>query len=270
MFASQQEPQIPVVRPVAYTGEPTSDVSPPIRVLFVDDDEDFRNTMGMELEERGFSVRRFADAMSFLPALNEADDIDVIILDWHLPKNSGIELLRAIRRHGIKVPVVFLTGRNVISYENQAFEKGAADFVCKSKGVEILVRRLKRAVEDHGASRGWISQGKLALCRRTSRALWDGQDLDLTVGEYNILEFLACNAGNYLSYRAIYDVLRTPGFTAGHGPEGYRANVRSAIKRLRNKFRAIDPHFNRIESFLTFGGYRWGPDATTGSSEEAT
>jgi len=261
MFASQQPPRgRGGAPPVAYrleSGE--SGESRTIRALFVEDDEFFREAMTLELEERGFSMRSFADAITFLPALDEADHADVIILDWQLPKTSGIELLAAIRRRGINVPVVFLTGRNLIPYENEAFEKGAADFVDKSKGVEILVRRLRRAVEDHGVSRRF-SQGKLTLNRRTSRAVWDGQDLDLTRGEYNMVELLVRNAGNYQSYRAIYDVLRGPGFASGHGSEGYRANVRSAIKRLRHKFRAVDPHFSEIESYMAFG-YRWRIEA---------
>jgi len=79
------------------------------------------------------------------------------------------------------------------------------------------------------------------------------------VGEYNIVEVLALNAGNYVSYRAIYDVLRSPGFISGHGVEGYRTNVRSALKRVRHKFRALDPDFSAIESYMSFG-YRWHAD----------
>jgi two-component system, OmpR family, response regulator ChvI len=50
--------------------------------------------------------------------------------------------------------------------------------------------------------------------------------------------------------------LRSPGFVSGHGAEGYRPNVRSALKRVRNKFRALDPDFSGIESYMAFG-YRW-------------
>ena len=154
---------------------------------------------------------------------------------------------------------VFLTGRNLIDYEKQAFERGAMDFIEKSRGVETLVRRLKRVGTSPGsdqAGTGCTAQRRLTLHRRVSRALWDGVDLHLTVGEYNVVELLALNAGNYVSYRAIYDVLRNPGFVSGRGVEGYRANVRSALKRVRNKFRALAPDFDAIESYMAFG-YRW-------------
>jgi len=211
--------------------------------------------MALELEERGFDVRHFADAVTFLPALDQADDTDVIIIDWHLPKSSGAELLATIRRRGINVPVVVLTGRGIIPYENQAFQEGATDFVDKSKGVEILVRRLKRAANDIGPPRVSI-HGKLNLYRRTSRAEWNGLNLDLTLGEYNTVELLVRNAGHYVCNRTIYDIMRTPCLAAGDGPEGYRVNVRSAIRRVRNKFRAVDPLFDAIDTYTAFG-YRW-------------
>jgi two-component system response regulator ChvI len=63
--------------------------------------------------------------------------------------------------------------------------------------------------------------------------------------------------GRYVTYRAVYDRLRHEGFIARSGDEGYRANVRSAIKRIRNKFRECDPAFEEIENYPAFG-YCWG------------
>ena len=59
-----------------------------------------------------------------------------------------------------------------------------------------------------------------------------------------------------MTYRAIYDRLQYKGFIAGSGGDGYRMNVRSAIKRIRNKFRDFDPTFDEIENYPGFG-YRW-------------
>jgi len=81
-------------------------------------------------------------------------------------------------------------------------------------------------------------------------------DLGLTIGEYNIVHLLASNVGRYVTYRAIYDRLRYQGFVAGIGNDGYRANVRTAIKRIRNKFRDLDPTFDNIENYTGFG-YCW-------------
>lgn len=245
------------------TGQRDATPSGGIRVVFVDDDLLYADTMAAELGERGFSVRHFTDASSVLRSLDQLADAQVIVLDWHMPRMTGIDLLRALRRQGIRLPVVFLTGRNLVDYEALAFERGAMDFVDKSRGVETLVRRLARVVRvasaDEQAGSSTSTHGRLVLHRHVSRVTWNGVDLDLTRGEYNIVELLVLNTGNYVTYRAIYDVLRSPGFVAGHGPEGYRANVRSAIKRARNKFRTVDPEFDRIESYMSFG-YRWRAD----------
>jgi two-component system, OmpR family, response regulator ChvI len=63
-----------------------------------------------------------------------------------------------------------------------------------------------------------------------------------------------------VTYRAIYDRLTYEGFIAGVGEDRYRTNVRSAIRRIRNKFRACDPAFGEIENYTTFG-YYWGSPA---------
>ena len=81
-------------------------------------------------------------------------------------------------------------------------------------------------------------------------------DVGLTIGDYKITHLLASNAGRYVTYRAIYDRLTYEGFIAGSGADGHRGNVRSAIKRIRNKFRDFDPTFDQIENYAGFG-YCW-------------
>ena len=100
--------------------------------------------------------------------------------------------------------------------------------------------------------------GEGRLLRETggARGFWNGVDLGLTIGEYKVVELMASRPGHFFTYRAIYDRLRHEGFVAGEGPRGHWANVRSAIKRLRNKFRGFDPAFDEIENYSAFG-YRW-------------
>ncbi|KAK6020257.1 hypothetical protein OSTOST_14091 [Ostertagia ostertagi] len=101
--------------------------------------------------------------------------------------------------------------------------------------------------------------GRLLLKPAVSRAFWDETDLNLTVTEFKIVHALASNIGSYVSYRSVYDCMHYVGFIAGSGENGYRTNVRSCIKRIRNKFRAIDPDFSEIENYQSFG-YRWGKE----------
>ena len=69
-----------------------------IRVLFVEDDDDFREALCWQLAERGFSVLGFADGDALLGALNVRSDADLVLLDWSLPSASGVELLELIAR----------------------------------------------------------------------------------------------------------------------------------------------------------------------------
>jgi two-component system, OmpR family, response regulator ChvI len=180
-----------------------------------------------------------------------------------------------LRQHGVNLPVVFLTGKVIAgddhdrcllappealdAYECMAFDHGAVDFVSKARDRQVLVRRLRSVVELAKPKTDLPFQERLAcdkLLLESYRAYWNQVDVGLTLGEYNIVHLLASKPGNFVTYRAVYDRLRHEGFIAGEGAEGYRANVRSAIKRIRNKFRACDPTFNRIENYTAFG-YCW-------------
>jgi len=239
-----------------------------IRILFVEDDEGYRANLVAELSERGVVVHSFTYATWLLRALDSAVEADVIVLEWKLPNILGIDLLAQLRHHGVKLPVVFLTSHVLQANEKLAFERGAVDFIDKSRGVEILASRL-RLVSETGKPTAdlqadkMVACGKLVLRPESSRAYWNGMDVGLTIGEYKIVQLLASNAGSYVTYRAIYDRMTYEGFIAGVGNIGYRTNVRSAIRRIRNKFRECDPVFVEIENYTGFG-YCWGRQVDEG------
>lgn len=232
-----------------------------IRVVLVDDDDDYREAISGELGDLGFHVASLADGPAMFDYFAQGNTGDVILLDWRLPGATGLELLGQARRRGIMIPVVFLTGMLAATYENAALENGALDFVNKSRGAAILAKRLNlvvRAGKQQPEQRveEIVQCGNLLLRPQISRAFWRGNDVNLTVVEFNIVHLLVSNAGEYATYRAIYDCVHHAGFIAGAGEDGYRTNVRSSIKRIRNKFRALDSEFTEIENFLAFG-YRW-------------
>ena len=226
-----------------------------IRVLLIEDGVIARGFVTDELSKQGFAVRTVAS----LPAA--ACDADVIVLHCGRVNSSSIELLGKLHRLGFNVPVVLLTGEASSAHECLALDKGAIDVILKSRGPDVLATRLKGVVKTTGRTErprpgGPMECGKLLLCPDISRACWEGVDVGLTLGEYNIVHLLASNAGQYVTYRAIYDRLHYEGFIAGSGPDGYRGNVRSAIKRIRDNFRALDPTFDEIENYQGFG-YCW-------------
>ena len=232
-----------------------------VKLVLVDDDADYREAASAELAELAFEVLAFATGEEMLEYFAQNNDADIIVLDWKLPGGLGIDLLPKLHDRGIRLPVVFLTGMPATAYENAALDRGALDFVDKARGVPILAKRIRLILDSHRRARetpakSALACGKLTLRPDVNRAFWDNRDVNLTVTEFNIVHLMVAHAGEHVTYRSIYDCVHHAGFVAGNGDEGYRTNVRSSIKRIRNKFRALDGEFSEIENFPAFG-YRW-------------
>ncbi len=230
-------------------------------VVLVDDDDHYREVLSADLVDRGFAVSSFADGPSFLEALNNGTEAEVALLDWSLPQMSGFELLGVLRERGISLPVVFLTGYSVIERELQALDRGAVDFVDKSRGIEVLAHRLRVIIEGQRQlpdprTPAQERHGELVLQPATARALWRQCDVDLTITEYKIVAMLVTRKGEFQTYRTIYDTAHYAGFVAGSGDQGFKTNVRSLLKRIRRKFLVADPEFSEIENAHGVG-YRW-------------
>ena len=153
----------------------------------------------------------------------------------------------------VNAPVVFINGlaSPQADYGSDVINGSidANSSLCALKLAATFAERGKADPAEEG-----MTCGNLKL--HGARAFWNGVDLGLTIGEYKIVELLASRPGHFFTYRAIYDRLRHEGFVAGEGPRGHWANVRSAIKRIRNKFRAFDTAFDEIENYTGFG-YGW-------------
>lgn len=232
-------------------------------LLLVDDDDLFRESLGLNLIDEGYEVTSFDNGKDALAYLEEGGAADVMLLDWRMPQLTGIEVLRRMRGRGIPTPVIFLTALSDDIYEEAALAGGAVDFIDKSRRLPILIKRLQliteggRPVSEPEPVRSEkMTLGQLELRFDISRAIWAGRSVDLTLTEFKILVLLAEKAGQDVGYRDIYDLVHGKNFVAGHGAEGYRANVRTFIKRIRKKFRDIDSDFDQIENYAGFG-YRW-------------
>src|SRR5882762_10163384 len=240
-------------------------VSRPARIVVVDDDDLFRESLGLNLIDEGYEVTSFSGGAPALEYFTEGGQADVILLDWRMPGMNGLEVLRSLRRSGTTTPVIFLTVLSDDIYEEAALEGGAVDFIDKSRRLSILVRRLRliaegtRPAADPEGKRqvgDVLHLGRLELRFDINRANWGGQSLDLTLTEFKIVALLALRTGEDVSYREIYDLVHGKNFVAGYGDEGYRANVRTFIKRIRKKLREVDSEFEHIHNYAGFG-YRW-------------
>ncbi len=235
------------------------------RIWIIDDDNLFLGSICHNLQDKGYDVETFLNGPAMLDRLADGVDVDILLLDWKMPDMNGIDVLREVRQQGAEVPVIFLTVLSEQIYEEAALLGGAVDFIEKSRSFAIVQRRIELILqgtrgingEEHGGqAETELTIGSLFLDVESRRAFWDGEPVDLTYSEFSMVHTLAEKANKDVPYRDIYDVVRGRGFQAGQGDEGYRANVRSSIKRIRQKFREIDSSFDLIENYPGFG-YRW-------------
>jgi len=230
------------------------------RIALVDDDAVFVGLLSDNLRAAGHDPVCYMDPRRALDALQTPPGPDACIFDWSMPEIDGLSLLSRLRRAGFRKPVLFLTSHSQQMFEEAALEAGAVDFVDKARGPSIILRRLALALQRSegplpGAAEDLLV-GDLLLRRDSRRALWRGRDVALSRSEYEVIALLAERAGTDIGYRQIYDVVRGDGFAAGPGDEGYRANVRAMVKRIRRKFSEVDPGFAALDNYPGFG-YRW-------------
>jgi two-component system, OmpR family, response regulator ChvI len=229
------------------------------RLLLVDDDALFRESLGQNLMDEGYVVASVEGGEPALGELAKPEPIDAVLLDWRMPGLDGLAVLRLMRERGHTMPVLFLTALTDNVYEEAALALGAVDFISKSRSLSVILQRLSLIVDGRkratAAGTELIRRGKLELRPLIGRAFWDNKRVELTLTEFTILQTLAETPKRDFSYREIYDLVRGEGFIAGWGEEGYRVNVRSFIKRIRQKFRAIDDEFDCIKNYSGYGYY---------------
>lgn len=233
------------------------------RVVLIDTNEAYRASLAAYLRAQRFNIVEFDDPLAAVDYIMNDAQIDAVLIASDLPKMSGINLLVQLQALGLPVPVALIASARDQVHEEAALEYGAADFLSKSRSPSILAKRLRLLVEGvknpgsfERQSAESVTVGRLGLRLRSYRALWGGRLVPLTVTEFKIVRLLACRAGEKVSYREIYDVVHGTGFVAGDGPDGFRSNVRSLIRNVRNRFRTIDQEFAEIENLPGFG-YRW-------------
>src|ERR1700741_4914169 len=153
-------------------------------LLLVDDDDLFRESLGLNLIDEGYEVTSFANGRDVLAYLDQGGGADVMLLDWRMPNLTGLDVLRRIRAAGTTIPVIFLTVLSDDIYEEAALESGAVDFIDKSRRLSILVKRLHLITEgtrpppdlDGRRSAGDVLHlERLELRFDINRASWSGQ-----------------------------------------------------------------------------------------------
>ncbi|MBP2293350.1 response regulator transcription factor [Azospirillum rugosum] len=250
------------------------------RVALVEADDGHRESLGRSLAEEGYDVRSFDRGEAALEYLTRGGEADLLLLDWNAPGMAAATLLRQVNSCGIGAPVICLAEEAEDRDEEIALAHGALDYIGKSRRLPILLKRMALVLDGTKGSPSDASEpveseaqvqihGDLELRVAQGRAFWKGTRVDLTLTEFNMVALLVNRLESDVSYREIYDLVHGQGFMAGYGSNGYRANVRAFIKRIRAKFRAVDAEFDGISNYPGFG-YRWNstPIAVAGDGDD--
>ena len=203
-------------------------------VLVVDDDPQIRDVLSVTLPLHwpGTSVVTARDGDEALRAFREQEP-DAILLDVVLPDRSGLEVLRQIRQVS-DTPVILLTGQGDEIDQVRGFQIGADDFVVKPFSLLVLTARIHSILRRTNPSSGAegapdIEIGPIMISLSRQEAAVHGRPIQLTPVEFTLLQHLAQNAGQVLTYTTL--------LTRIWGPDSYRTadHLRVCISRLRSK-----------------------------------
>ncbi|MET0933401.1 MAG: response regulator transcription factor [Mycetocola sp.] len=207
----------------------------PIRVLVVDDERSLTDLLKMALKYEGWEIRTAATGRQALDVTREFRP-DAVVLDIMLPDIDGMSVLHRLRAEGDDVPVLFLTAKDALDDRIAGLTAGGDDYVTKPFSLEEVVARLRGLIRRStltGASDGPIlSVGTLSLNEDSHEVSRDGEPIDLTATEYELLRFLMRNPRRVLSKTQILDRVWSYEF------EGKASVVEIYISYLRKKIDA--------------------------------
>jgi two-component system copper resistance phosphate regulon response regulator CusR len=217
-----------------------------IRILIVEDEPELADFIVRGLREEGFAAEHAADAEMAWAAM-QFGSWDLIVLDWWLPGEDGLTMLRRFRRSGGVAPVLFLTARDAVADRVRGLDGGADDYLCKPFAFDELLARIRALVRRRERVPDLaIAYGDVRIDLATQRAQRAGQILDLTAKELALLSFFLRHPGQVLSRTRIYDHVWDENF------DGLSNTLEVHVMELRRKLEAHGP---RVIHTLRGRGY---------------
>ncbi len=170
------------------------------RILLVEDDPRIGSLLKRGLETEGYAVKVAADGDEGLEE-GRTGEFELLILDLMLPKKSGLEICRELRRSKLSVPVLMLTAMDALEDKIKGFGAGADDYLTKPFALEELLARVKALLRRRGEYRDtdMLRVGDLVLDRKSHEVNRDGVPIELTAKEFALLEYLMRNPNQVLS-----------------------------------------------------------------------
>jgi len=208
-----------------------------VRILVVEDEQKVANALreGLEGEAYDVAVERTGEGAFFRLT---TEQFDAVLLDLGLPGRDGLEILKAMRERGIKTPVLVLTARDTLQDRVLGLDTGADDYVVKPFAFAELLARIRALVRrGRAAESPRLTAADLEVSLITRKVARGGRPIDLTVREFELLEYLLRHQGQVVSRETLArDVWKE---TARTTPLDNVIDVH--IARLRRKVDADQP-----------------------------
>ena len=226
-------------------------------IALLDDDRNILTSLSIALEADGFDVNTYVDGTDAILGLSQKP-ADLAILDIKMPRMDGVELLAKIRETS-SIPVIFLTSKDDEIDEVLGLRMGADDYITKPFSQRLLIERVKALIRRReldaniflgGNSSEILRRGDLVMDPSRHRCCWKGVSVNLTVTEFLLLKSLAIRPGHVKNRDQLID--------AAYGKHIFvdDRTIDSHVKRLRRKFKLLDPKFTAIETLYGIG-YRY-------------
>jgi DNA-binding response OmpR family regulator len=215
-------------------------------ILVVDDEPSIAQIAGDYLRHGGFGVITASNGPDAL-MLARAQRPDLIVLDLGLPRLDGIEVAKTLRREG-NIPIIMLTARIEESDRLAGLELGADDYMTKPFSPRELVARVRsvlRRVDASGGGGDVLRRGNLVIDNARMWVSRDGDPIDLTPTEFQLVAALARNPGRIFTRAQLLDAVR------GDDAEAFDRAIDTHIKNIRRK---IEPDPRRPRYILTVYG----------------
>ncbi len=164
------------------------------RILIIEDEPGIFNFLKQGLEEEGYTISIAIDGKQGIEFF-QSEKPDLILLDWMLPKVSGIDVCKAIREKDTEIPILFLTAKDTVHETIEGLQCGANDYIKKPFSFEELLERIKVHFRN-SKDQQHLTLGNIFLNVNTYEVKVDTSCIALTQREFELLEFLIRNKGN--------------------------------------------------------------------------
>ena len=169
-----------------------------MEILIVEDEKRIADSLKRNFLSEGHHAIIAFDGEDALKKIDSIE-FDAILLDWRLPKISGIEVCRRIREAGNQVPIILLTAMSDINNKIEAFNLGADDYVTKPFSFEEVLARINAVIRRFKSSKNELTFGDFSLNLLTRILMKGVEEIKLTDKEFELLRFFLMHKGEILS-----------------------------------------------------------------------